>query len=128
MIAMIISFFVVFLSFNFFMYSYQVNGINRLVYGMPISLYETAINMIDINEEEGPYFNASYLIENLTSYYSFHMSRYCDDYDIDIYFYNIADHSLDLSDYPRAVEVSLSANLVMYNEYHRTMFYEIRSN
>ena len=50
MVTMIISFFVVVLSFNFFMLSYQINGINRLVLGTPIALFETAINMYNIDE------------------------------------------------------------------------------
>ena len=57
MINMIISFLVVTLSFNFFMMSYQVNGLNRLVMNAPISLFETAIELMDINEDNGPIFN-----------------------------------------------------------------------
>ena len=128
MIGMIISFFVAFLSFNFFMTSYQINGINRLVLGMPISLYETAINMIDIDEDEGPYFIREELEDNLTSFIDIHMPRYTSDYSVQFYYYNIADHSLNLTSEPRAVEVTIKANLVMFNQYQKTMFYEIRSN
>ena len=128
MIAMLVAFFIAFLSFNFFMVSYQVNGINRLVTGMPIALYETAINMFDINEETGPYFDKITLEDNLTSYFDFHMPRYVDDYDISFYYYNIADHSISFSNQPKAVEVTVRASLVMFNDYQRTMFYEIRSN
>ena len=128
MISMIIAFFVAFLSFNFFMNSYQINGINRLVFGMPISLYETAINMLDIDEDKGPYFIKGELESNINSFYAFHMPRYTDKYRLSFYYYNIANHSLDFSNEPRAVEVTLKADLVMFNTYQKTMFYEIRSN
>ena len=128
MIAMIISFFVVFLSFNFFMVSYQINGINRLVVGAPLSLFETAIVLLDIDEEKGPYFDKEILEENLTSFFDYHLPNYTKQYDISFYYYNIADHSLDMSYEPQAVEATVSAELVLYKQYQKTMHYEIRSN
>ena len=127
MIAMIIAFFVAVLSFNFFMISYQVTGINRLVLGAPLSLFETAINMYQIDKGDGPYFNKEILVDNITSYFSYHMPRYTDDYLLSYYYYNIEDHSLDMSDQTKAVEVTLKANLILYYRYQKTMYYEIRS-
>lgn len=128
MIAMFISFFVVFLSFNFFMISYQINGINRLVYAVPLSLYETAINMFDIDEEIGPFFNKEILEDNINSYFDFHLPRYTDQYQISFYYYNPSDHSLDMDDEAQAVEITINSNLVLAKHYQKTMFYEIRSN
>ena len=128
MIAMFISFFVAFLSFNFFMISYQINGINRLVMSAPLSLFETALVLIDIDENNGPYFDKVILEDNLTSYFDFHVPRYTSDYDVSFYYYNSEDHSLDMDDEARAVEVTINANLVLSKHYEKTMFYEIRSN
>lgn len=128
MVTMIISFLVVVLSFNFFMMSYQINGINRLVMSAPISLYETAINMFDIDEEEGPCFDKELLEDNITSYFDFHMPRYTDNYELDFYYYIPTDHSLDMSDEPKAVEVTLEALTVLFYRYQKTMYYEIRRN
>ena len=128
MVCMIISFFVVVLSFNFFMMSYQINGINRLVMSAPISLYETAINMFDIDEEEGPSFDKEILEENITSYFDFHMPRYTNDYDLDFYYYIPSNHSLDMSDDPKAVEVTLDSTIVLFYHYQKTLYYEIRRN
>lgn len=128
MVCVIISFFVVVLSFNFFMMSYQINGINRIVMSAPISLYETAINMFDIDEEEGPSFDKEILEDNITSYFDFHMSRYTSDYDLDFYYYIPLDHSMDMSDEPKAVEVTLEAITVLFYHYQKTMYYEIRKN
>lgn len=126
MIAMIISFFIVFISFNFFMISYEINGVNRIVLSAPISLYETAINMFDIDETNGPYFDKEVLEDNIVSYFDFHLPRYVDDYHLSFYYCNIEDHSLDMDEECRAVEVTISAELVLFTTYQKTMFYEIR--
>ena len=128
MVAMIISFFVVFLSFNFFMMSYQINGVNRLVLGAPLSLFETAINMYNIDESVGPTFDKELLEDNLTSYFAYHLPKYTDIYSLDFYYYNPEDHSLDMDDETKAVEVSVNAELMLTKHYSKTMFYEIRSN
>ena len=128
MVTMIISFFVIVLSFNFFMMSYQINGINRLVMSAPLSLFETAINMYEIDEEIGPTFDKEILEDNITSYFSFHMPRYTSDYELEYYYYNPSDHSLDMSDNTKAVEVTVEANLILFYHYQKTMYYEIWRN
>lgn len=128
MVTIIISFLVVVLSFNFFMMSYQINGINRLVMSAPMSLYETAINVFEIDEEKGPYFDKEILEENITYYFTFHMPRYTEDYQLDFYYYNPIDHSLDMNDEVKAVEVTLNANIILYYHYQKTMYYEIWRN
>ena len=128
MVTVIISFLVVVLSFNFFMMSYQINGINRLVMSAPMSLYETAINVFEIDEETGPYFDKQILEENITYYFTFHMPRYTEDYQLDFYYYNPIDHSLDMNDEVKAVEVTINANIILYYHYQKTMYYEIWRN
>ena len=127
MSAMIIGFLIVLLSFNIFMISYQVSGINRLVLGTPMSLFETAIIMYNIDEEKGPCFDKELLVENITYYFDYHMKRYTADYDLVFYYYNPIDHSLNLSQDVQAVEVTINASLMLDYQYHKTMFYEIRS-
>ena len=128
MVAIIISLLVVVISFNFFMMSYQINGINRLVMSAPMSLYETAINVFEIDEEKGPYFDKEILEENITYYFTFHMPRYTEDYQLDFYYYNPIDHSLDMNDEVKAVEVTINANIILYYHYQKTMYYEIWRN
>ena len=128
MIAIFISFLVVVLSFNFFTISYQINGINRLVLSAPLSLFETAINLFDIDEDIGPVFDKEILVDNITSYFDYHMSRYTDDYSLSYYYYNPVDHSIELSENAKAVEVTINANLVLSYHYQKTMYYEIWSN
>ena len=119
---------VVTLSFNFFMISYQVNGINRLVYGVPVSLFETSLNLYGVDENNGTFFIKDALEEKLTSYFNALMKRYADDYTLDFYYYNPSNHSLCVSENCSAIEVTVEANLVLNYHYEKTLFYEIRSN
>ena len=128
MIAMFISLFVVYLCFSFFMVSYQINGVNRLVTSAPLSLFETAIVLFEIDEEEGPYFDKKILENNLTSFFVFHFPRYTDHYHVSLYYFNLSNRSLEMSNEPKAVEVTVEAELVLSKHYQKTMFYEIRSN
>ena len=75
MVILFIAFLLVVLSFSFFMVSYQINGVNRLVLSAPLSLFETSIILYDIDEEIGPVFDKEILVDNLTSYFDFHMPR-----------------------------------------------------
>ena len=127
MIAMVIVFLIVVLSFNFFMISYQVSGINRLVLGTPMSLFETSINMYEIDEKEGPYFDKELLVENITYYFDYHMPRYTKDYSLAFYYYNPEDHSMNLGIEVQAVEITIKASLMLDYQYQKTMYYEIRS-
>ena len=126
MIMMAIGFLIVVLSFNFFMISYQVSGINRLVLGVPMSLFETSLIMYDIDEDSGPIFDKEILVENITYYFDYHMPRYVDNYDLSFYYYNAFDHSMNLSENVQAVEVTISASLMLNYHYQKTMYYEIR--
>ena len=128
MIAIFISFLIVVISFNFFMVSYQINGINRLVLSAPLSLFETAINLFQIDEEIGPVFDKEILVDNITSYFDYHMPRYTSNYSLLFYYYNPADHSIELSDNAKAVEVEINASLALDYRYEKTMYYEIWSN
>ena len=128
MLMIVISFFLVVLSFNLFMMSYQVNGVNRLVLGAPMSLFETAIEMFDIDESAGPRFNHQRLESNLTSYFDYSMYSYTEDYSLSFYYYNPLNHAICLDDECQAVEVTVHASLSLGYRYEKTMFYEIRSN
>ena len=128
MIAIFISFLLVVLSFNFFVVSYQINGINRLVLSAPLSLFETAINLFDIDEDIGPVFDKTILVDNLTSYFDYQMPRYTEDYSLSFYYYNPIDHSIELSENAKAVDVIIDANLALNYHYQKTMYYEIWSN
>lgn len=128
MAALFISFLVVVLSYDFFMISYQINGINRLVLSAPLSLFETAINLFDIDEDVGPTFDKEILEDNITSYFAYQIPRYTGLYSLSYYYYNPIDHSIELSDNPKAVEVLVQAELMLSYHYEKTMYYEIWSN
>ena len=128
MILVFICLLIVVFSFNFFMMSYQINGINRLVLAMPISLYETSINLLGVDENSAPGFDKDKLERNINSYFAHSMKSFTEDYKLTFYYYNPFDHSICLSLYCSAVEVKVCANLILNYHYSKTMYYQIRSN
>lgn len=128
MVLMFIALFIAVISFNFFMMSYQINGVNNLVLAMPISLYETSMNMMNIKDNVGPSFDKNVLEERIRTYFAFSMNKYTDNYSINFYYYNPFDYSVCLSDSCHAVEVKVNATLILNYRYSKTMYYQIRSN
>ena len=128
MLVMFVAFVFIILSFNFFMISYQINGVNRLVYGANPALFESSINLYNINEISGPYFSQTKLEKRLTSYFDYSMPKYTSDYSLDFYYYNPSDHSFCTSDNCSAFEATLKTELILNYHYEKTLFYEIRSS
>lgn len=128
MILIFISLFVVVLSFNFFTVSYQINGVNRVVAGTPIAIFETSINMYNIDETVGPKINKNELESKLTSYYDYCLNDYCHSFSLDYYYYNPKNHSICMANDCQAVEVSVNAVLSFDYLYSRTMYYELGRN
>ena len=128
MIAIFIALFIVVFCFNFFMFSYQMSGINRLVYGVPVTIFETSINMIAVSEDEGATFNKGALKDKLTSYFDVSIHNYVEKYDLVFYYYNPNDYSYCTKSGCSAVEVTVKTDLILNYHYEKTLFYEIRSN
>ena len=127
MATLIISFFIIVLSFNFFTISFQINGINRLVLGAPMSLFETSIELFGLADDEKPWFNKQILESNIIDYFDYSMPNFTDDYDISFFYYNPANGSICWGNKCYAVEICVDATLMLSYPYSRTMFYEIRS-
>ena len=128
MVIIFIVLFVIVCCFNFFMMSYQMNGINRLFFSVPIALIESSINKYGMSLDETPYFVKETLEAKLTSYFAKSMSNYVDNFTLDFYYYNPSDHSYCTSDICSAFEATLRTDLILNYHYEKTLFYEIRSN
>ena len=55
------------LSLQFFTFTYRINGINRIVYNIPISIFEAAIPLVQDSNAPKMYFDKQYLSSELTS-------------------------------------------------------------
>lgn len=128
MVVIFLALFIIVCCFNFFMMSYQMNGINRLFFSVPIALIESSINQYDIDDNIGPYFVKETLENKLTSYFAKSLKNYVDDFTLDFYYYNPSDHSFCTSDTCNAFEATLKTDLILSYHYEKTLFYEIRSN
>lgn len=114
-------------SFNFFTVSYKLNGINRTLLFTPISIFEINVPLINSNEEFDLYFDKQSLEKDLTYYYDSHLIRYTGEYDIDYFYVNIDDGSMCTETFCKAIEVTISSEILFGFKYKKAMRFEIRN-
>lgn len=112
--------------FSSFTISLKLQTINRAVIYMPIEIFETAIPVANIDENEGLYFNKDWLTNNLDSYFENKLSRIMKDYSYSLYYYNQNDQSICINDKCDAVEVTVTGHYAFNFLYSRSINYEIR--
>ena len=116
------------LALQFFTVTYRVNGINRTLYNIPIAIFESSIPLAQETEEPEIYYDADILEEKLTSYFDKSITKYCDKYEVEIYYYNQDDFSYCSSGKCDAVELTLTADLFIGFNYSRTARFYIQDN
>ena len=116
------------MSLHMFTFTYRLNGINRSLYNIPISIFESSIPLTSYNEETGLYYDKELLRRKLTYYIKSSISDLCHSYRMSLYFYNQADDSVCLSKYCNAVEITIDAKVIFFTEYHRTARFYITHN
>ncbi|NLB48279.1 MAG: hypothetical protein GX813_00255 [Erysipelotrichia bacterium] len=126
MIIMFIALYIVVMSCNLFVMSYQMNGINRLVTGIPMSIFETAVVLYGLSPEEKPYFDKEILEDNIWDYFDCSLPRYSETYEIAISYYDLVSHAISFSDKPEATQIKITTVLDFSFCYQKTMHYEIR--
>ena len=127
MINILISFFVMVISCNFFYVSYQVCGVNMIVLSMPKALFENAIDLVSTQDEPHLYFQKITLISTSSTYFR-QLKKYTNNYRIDFKFYNDEDDSICTSDYCYAVNIIVDASLTFNYTIHRELYYKIQRN
>ena len=116
------------LSLRFFTFTYRINGINRVMFNMPISIFEASIPLVQDTSEPILYFDREYLLNELTSYIDKSIYKYTDRYSLDLYYYDQDDYSICRGDYCNAVEVTLNARITLFDDYSKTMRFYIHKN
>ena len=117
---------VVVLSFQCFTITYRLNGINRTLLEIPLSIFEVAIPLVQEDETVTLYFDKDYLINELTYYFDNKLPFYTDNYQTNYYFSNTGDSSMCLDNTCSAIEITLIADIIFFTQYHKTARYEIR--
>ena len=111
--------------FGFFSLAYQINGLNRIIIYTPLTIIEKNVR----TEGDYPlYFNWIMTQDYLLSYYQNKTKQYCDNCDINFYFYNQKNHSYCIGDYCNAVEIEFDADLYLNYHYHRKIYFEVRNS
>lgn len=116
------------LSLNFFTISYRLTGINRLMYNIPISIFETSIPLVQDTTNYSFYYDKEVLETKLTSYFDKSIYRYTDEYSIDYYYYNQSDYSICKTSTCDAIEITLEAKINLLTTYSKTARFYIHKN
>lgn len=116
------------LSLHFFSFTYRINGINRVMYNIPISIFEVAIPLAQNQQQPVLYYDKIYLEDELTSYFNKSIYKYTDHYSLNFYYYNQFDFSICRGEYCDAVEITLNAEITMFNNYSKKMRFFIQKN
>lgn len=116
------------LSLHFFTITYRTNGINRALFNLPISIFETSIPLINGEGEFEPYFAKNILEDKLTYYFDTNLLKYTDRYTVSYYYFNQEDYSICRDEKCQAIEINLKADIVLNYKYNKTATFYIRSN
>ena len=116
------------LSFQFFTVTFQLNGINRTLYNVPISIFETSIPLAQNVDTPAMYYDKEILYEKLTSYFDKTLRRYTSTYTVDFYYYVQEDESVCRTDYCDAIEITLKAKVAVVMTYQKSARFYIQKN
>lgn len=111
--------------FSSFTISLKLQTINRAIIYMPIEIFETSIQMVNIDETENLYFDKNLLDTNVNRYLEEKLSNVMKDYSYSFYYYNQDDGSICTSGKCNAVEVTVSGHYAYNFSYSRSVNYEI---
>ena len=125
MIVMFLVFTLLSFLFSSFTISLKLQTINRAIIYMPVDIFETSINVVNIDESEGLYFNKSRLTSNIDNYLVNKLDGVMRDYSYELYYYNQEDKSICTSDKCDAVEVTVTGHYTFNFFYERSISYEI---
>ena len=121
MIFLLISALIGVVSLQYFSLNYSIQGLNRAIVCTPIELMYKCVAVYG----ESPVFNTDDFETIVLEYYSHILPRYTNDYNVDFYYYNLADESMCLLDVCGGVEITIDCKLNMTYQYHRVMYYEL---
>lgn len=112
-------------SFSTYAFTYQINGVNRVVVSTPITIFESSI-LHDVESEEPKLrFSRSLVKEKLEHYYNYELKKFSNKFNFDIYFYNKNDESMCVEEECDAVEIAFNAYLIFNYKFNRTIKYAV---
>ena len=111
--------------FLMFSYTYQLNGINRVIIAAPIQLFETSIPLATQDKEVTLYYEKETLKHNYETYLEKELTKYTSSYEVQYYFYNTNNGGFCDEKDCQGVEIDITAKIMLWMDYERVMKYEI---
>lgn len=116
------------LSLQFFTVTYRLNGINRTLFNIPLGIFEASIPLVEESDKIVMHYDKDELYERLTYYFDENLHKYVSKYRLKLYYYNQSNMSFCTKAYCDAVEITLSADVLLTVKYEKKAKFYIRSN
>ena len=124
MIIMLISPLIGLVSLQYFALNYSIQCLNRAILYTPIEIMHKGV----VSLGDKPRISRDDFEYIVMSYYDHIIPRYCKNYSIDFYYYNLEDQSMCLTDNCEGVEITINCKLNITYDYHRVMYYELKES
>lgn len=130
MVNIFLSLILVLFTFQGFILTYQLGGLNKTIYNIPKSLFENAIVLVqnETTEDVILYFNGPNLEYYVTSYLNDNLHDYSLEYDVSFNYYESKSKTMCRSDKCDGVRVIFQTKIMNLYDYRKTISYEVRKN
>ena len=128
MILLLVSIVLSLFGFQAFIFIQRITTINRAVVYTPKQLAECSIPFVNGANEVDIYFDKTTFENYVLDYYETSVAPFMEEYTVDFYYYNLADHSYCTDNKCQGVEITVKGTVFLSFKYSRTIFYEIHRN
>ena len=112
-------------SFQLFFASYRLNGVNRVLVNLPLTLIQNSVVISEYGDTHTIYFNKDSLQENVDLYLLNNLKKYTSSYECEYLFLESNGQNICIGDRCQGVKISIDASIVFDYHYHKSMIYKI---
>ncbi len=112
-------------SFQLFFASYRMNGTNRILVNLPLSLIQNSVSISEYDNTHMLYFDKEILIDNVDSYLLKNLKKYTSSYECEYLFLESNGENVCIGDKCQGVKITIDASIVFDFHYHKSMIYRI---
>lgn len=127
MINVWISTFSIYIMLCGFYYSYLLSYVNRTILLLPRGIFENAIRLANLSDDERPYFDNDYLEHKVISYFNVNLKGRVTSYDVSFCYFNVFEKYAE-SELCDGVLIGFRTSIIFNIVYTNTLAFSISSN
>ena len=112
-------------SFQLFFASYRMNGANRVLVNLPLTLIQNSVVISEYGDTHMLYFNKESLVTNVDLYLLNNLKKYTSSYECEYLFLESNGQNICIGDKCQGVKITINASIVFDYHYHKSMIYKI---